>query len=118
MKFRLVSSDTAILEQRSEYLPIASLIAGGWYVPAQRIAERAFLITAIRNRHRTIERVSIAVDGSPARGLVLVKLTGRELAIRTGDTSKVLTLRETRQLQAFAREIVAAVWGQESGVPR
>jgi len=50
------------------------------------------------------------VDGTPCRGLVLVKLDGYELTLRTGDESRVLSRLETRLLQFFAEMIHKAAW--------
>jgi hypothetical protein len=110
LEIQRISPDLVVVTQMAEHRPISSLISGDWDVPAQDIRIRPFVVNAIRSRHRHIERLTIAVDGTPCRGIVLVKLDGHELTLRTGDESRVLSRLETRLLQFFAEMIHKAAW--------
>lgn len=110
-----VSADTIVLAPHSDSHPIARIIAGNWNEPGQAIPKRPIVITAIRDRHGSIDWLSIHLDGSPARGHVIVGLCDSELAVRVGYVRKIMGRSDTSMLNHWARQIVAAAWGSEAG---
>jgi hypothetical protein len=109
-QFERVSADTIVLTQRPEHRPIANIIAQDWNTLGQAIGKRPFVISTIRDRHGDIESLSIRIDGTPARGHVIVGLSDPDLCVRLGHTCKSMGRRDTMLLNHFARQIVAAVW--------
>jgi hypothetical protein len=107
------SPHQAMIKQQPGHRCVSELIAGRWAEDRrQAIHTRPFVITPIRNRHGRIERLVIAIDGTPARGVAMVRVKGGERAVRTGNESQVLTLRQTRLLQLFSLQVIAAAWSQ------
>ena len=107
------SPHQAIIEQQPGHRILSDLIAGRWAEDwKQATHTRPFIVTPIRTRHGRIERLAIAIDGTPSRGVAMVRVKGGERAVRTGNESQVLTLRQTRLLQLFSLQVIAAAWSQ------
>jgi hypothetical protein len=108
-----VSADTIVVAPHPENHPVARIIAANWDEPGQSITKRPIVVTAIRDRYGNIEWLSIRVDGTPERGHVIVGLTNPDLAVRI--RLSPAKSKATAILNAFARKIVAAAWGQGGG---
>lgn len=109
------SPHQAIIKQQPGHRILSDLIAGRWAEDwKQATHTRPFVVTPIRTRHGRIERLAIAMDGTPSRGVAMVRVKGRERAVRTGDESMVLCLPQTRLLQYFSSQVIAAVWSQDA----
>ena len=109
-QFERVSEDAIVLTQQPEHRKLANIIAMDWDTAGQAIGSRPFVITAIRDRRGNIDRVSIHLDGTPARGHVIVGMCNSDFCIRFGQTRKIMGKRDTMLLNHFARQIVAAAW--------
>jgi len=114
LQIEKIYPDTVLITQLEGHRILASTIAGAWDERGQNIHCRSFVVNAIRSRYGEVERVTIALDGTPVRGLALVKLCGRERALRTGDESQVLGVSQTRLLQQFANQVYRAVWMRQN----
>lgn len=108
-----VSADTVVVSPHRDYHAIARIIAGDWNEPGQSIATRPIVATAIRDRYGDIVSLSIHLDGTPARGHVIVGLCNPDLSVRIA--WKPAKAVGTPALNHFARQIVAAAWGSEVG---
>jgi len=108
-----VSADTIVVAPHRDYHAIARIIAGDWNEPGQSIATRPIVATAIRARYGDIEWLSIHLDGTPARGHVIVGLCNPDLSVRIA--WKPAKAVGTPALNHFARQIVAAAWPAEVG---
>ena len=114
-QFTRVTPDTVLVIQQPEHRKLARIIAGGWDRAGQSIGTRPFVATAIRARFGAIKGISIHLDGTPHRGLVIVMLTNPPLAVRIDDWRNKMTANQTARLHSFAREIVVAAWpGEEA----
>ena len=110
-----ITADTVLVTQLSEHRELAGIISGGWDRAGQSIGTRPFVATAIRARFGAIKGISIHLDGTPHRGLVIVMLTNPPLAVRIDDWRNKMTANQTARLHSFAREIVVAAWpGEEA----
>ena len=109
-QFIKVTPDTVLVTQQPEHRELAGIIAGGWDRADQTVNTRPFVATAIRSQYGGICAVSIHIDGTPPRGMVIVTLSNPAIAVRLDNSKKNMSKSHTRLLHQLAVEIVAAAW--------
>ena len=105
-----ITADTVLVTQLSEHRELAGIISGGWDRADQTINTRPFVATAIRSQYGGIYAVSIHIDGTPPRGMVIVTLSNPAIAVRLDNSKKNMSKSNTRLVHQLAVEIVAAAW--------
>jgi|GEM_PF-2446734 len=110
LQFTSVTTDTVLVTQQPEHRKLASIITGDWDRAGQSIGTRPFVATAIRSRYGGICGVSIHIDGTPPRGMVIVTPSDPAIAVRLDNSRKNMSTSQTALLHQFAMEIVAAAW--------
>jgi hypothetical protein len=109
-QFIKVTPDTVLVTQQPEHRELAGIIAGGWDRADQTINTRPFVATAISSQYGGIYAVSIHIDGTPPRGMVIVTLSNPAIAVRLDNSKKNMSKSHMRLLHQLAVEIVAAAW--------